>query len=45
MKEILEEYGGIIIAVVAVGAVAGYLAKLKLVYITVGKVFLDSIGG
>ncbi|MBQ2801172.1 MAG: hypothetical protein IJF03_07270 [Lachnospiraceae bacterium] len=45
MKEVLEEYGGIIIAIVAVGVLVGYLPKLKWVYVTVGKVFLDSIGG
>jgi hypothetical protein len=45
MKEVLEEYGGIIIVIVAVGVVVGYLPKLKWVYAMVGKVFLDSIGG
>ena len=45
MKEVLEEYGGIIVAIVAVGVLARYLPKLKGVYVMIGKVFLDSIGG
>lgn len=45
MKEVLEEYGGIIVAVVAICGVLLYLPKLKWVYVTIGNAFLNSIGG
>lgn len=45
MKEILEEYGGIMITAVAVGVLIGYLPKLKCIYEIAGQLFLNSIGG
>lgn len=45
MKEVLEEYGGIMITAVAVGVLIGYLPKLKCIYEIAGQLFLNSIGG
>ncbi len=45
MKEILEEYGGIVIAAVAVGVLIGYLPRLTFIYEMAGELFLNSIGG
>lgn len=45
MKTIMEEYGGIIVALIAVGVLIGYLPKLKCMYEVAGQLFLNSIGG
>lgn len=45
MKEILEEYGEIVIAAVAVGVLIGYLPRLTVIYEFAGQLFLNSIGG
>lgn len=45
MKTIMEEYGGIMVALIAAGVLMGYLPKLKCMYEVAGQLFLNSIGG
>lgn len=45
MKEILEEYGMVIISVAALGVLAGLLPRLKIAYNIAGEIFLTMIGG
>ena len=45
MKDILEEYGVIIISVTSMGALVGFLVKLRSLYQMLGEGFLNMIGG
>lgn len=45
MKDLLEEYGILIISIVAIGVLVVFLPKLKYLYEVAGNVFLNMIGG
>ena len=45
MKEIIEEYGIIIISVTSMGALVGFLIKIREIYGILGEGFLNMIGG
>lgn len=45
MKDILEEYGVIIISVTSMGVLLGFLVKLRNLYQILGEGFLNMIGG
>lgn len=45
VKDLLEEYGILIISIVAIGVLVVFLPKLKYLYEVAGNVFLNMIGG
>lgn len=45
MKDIIEEYGIMIISVTSMGALVGFLIKLRQLYGILGEGFLNMIGG
>ncbi|MBQ4530627.1 MAG: hypothetical protein IJA36_08490 [Lachnospiraceae bacterium] len=45
MKDILEEYGVIIISVTSMGALVGFIIKIRELYRILGEGFLNMIGG
>lgn len=45
MKEMVEEYGMVAIGICAILVLIGILPKLKAMYLNMGELFLNSIGG
>lgn len=45
MKEMVEEYGLTVIAIIGILILVNVVSKLKNMYLVSGEVFLNSIGG
>lgn len=45
MKEMMEEYGMTVMAVIMIMVVIGVIPKLKYIYLVGAEIFLNAIGG